>query len=161
MFDRYEVYSRKKRGIIGFDDHKKIKENKLSVIVDRNGRPLSCVISPENSHDSTLYIQTLEGFTFFGNKFKPTFISADPAYDTIKIRAYNDQNRIKSNIQINTRNTEDPEKKRTVPFDPELYKKRGAIERFLSWIKAFKKIALRHERKEESFLGLIMFACES
>ncbi|QYZ79189.1 IS4/IS5 family transposase [Methanofollis formosanus] len=145
--------------MIGFDGHKRIKGNKLSVLVDRNGRPLSCVISPANIHDSTLYMQTLEGFTSFGNKFKPTFISADPAYDSIKIRAYNDQNRIKSNIPINTRNTKDPKKKRTVTFDPELYKKRGAIERFFSWIEAFKKIAPRHERKEESFLGLITFAC--
>jgi len=43
--------------------------------------------------------------------------------------------------------------------DPELYKKRSAVERFFSWIEAFKKIVPRYERYEHSFIGLIHLAC--
>ncbi len=48
---------------------------------------------------------------------------------------------------------------RPVWFDPELYKKRSAVERFFSWIEAFKKIVPRYERYEHSFMGLIHLAC--
>ena len=39
------------------------------------------------------------------------------------------------------------------------YKKRNAVERFFSWIEAFKKIVPRYERYEHSFMGLIHLAC--
>jgi len=129
------------------------------VLVDQNGIPLSCVVSPANIYDSRLYKSTIEAFAPSDEEFKLKTITADVAYDTQEIRAYNNQNGIQSNIPINKRNTKDPEKRRAIPFDPELYKKRGAVERFFSWIEAFKKIVPRHERKEGSFIGLILFAC--
>ncbi|MFA5453443.1 MAG: hypothetical protein WC248_07710 [Candidatus Methanomethylophilaceae archaeon] len=86
-------------------------------------------------------------------------ISADAAYDT-----WGD-----SSVQPETRNqerhpgqpeiSEHPKRGRPVWFDPELYKKRSAVERFFSWIEAFKKIVPRYERYEHSFMGLIHLAC--
>ncbi|MBN1194194.1 MAG: transposase [Methanomicrobiaceae archaeon] len=43
-------------------------------------------------------------------------------------------------------------------FDPELYKKRSAVERFLCWIEAFKQVVFRYERYEYSFPGFIFLA---
>ena len=89
----------------------------------------------------------------------PAIISADAAYDAREIRKYNRRRGIKSNIPINQRSRKHPKRGRPVWFDRELYKKRSAVERFFSWIEAFKKITPRFERYEHSFLGLIHLAC--
>jgi len=90
---------------------------------------------------------------------RPTIISADAAYDAREIRQYNRKRGIKTNIPVNKRSRKHPKRGRPVGFDPELYKKRSAVERFFSWIEAFKKIVPRYERYEHSFRGLIHLAC--
>ncbi len=72
---------------------------------------------------------------------------------------YNRNRGIKSNIPVNQRSRKQPKRGRPFGFDPELYKKRSAVERFFSWIEAFKKIVPRYERYEHSFMGLIHLAC--
>jgi transposase len=90
---------------------------------------------------------------------RPTIISADAAYDSREIRQYNRERRIKSNIPVNKRSPKYPKRGRPFGFDPELYKRRNAVERFFSWIEAFKEIVPRYKRYEHSFLGLIHLAC--
>jgi len=90
---------------------------------------------------------------------RPAIISADAAYDAREIRQYSRNQGIKSNIPINRRSRKQPKRGRPFWFDPELYKKRNAVERFFSWIEAFKEIVPRYERYETSFLGLIHLAC--
>jgi hypothetical protein len=51
-----------KKGIIGFDSHKKVKGIKLSALVDLQGLPLSIINVPANKNDSTLYIPTFKNF---------------------------------------------------------------------------------------------------
>jgi len=86
-------------------------------------------------------------------------ISADAAYDAREIRQYNPNRGIRSNIPVNRRNRKHPKRGRPITFDPEVYKKRTAVERFFSWIEAFKKIVPRYERYEHSFQGLVQLAC--
>lgn len=131
----------------------------MSALVDRNGLPLVCTVSPANVHDSQLYEPTLEAFEIPGVREHPSIISADPAYDSREIRQYNRKRRITSNIPVNRRSRKHPKRGRPFRFDPEIYKRRSAVERFFSWIEAFKKITPRFERYEHSFLGLIHLAC--
>jgi len=56
--------SGQKGGTTGYDGYKKVKENKLSVLVDRNGLPLACTVPPANAHDSRPYEPTLEALRF-------------------------------------------------------------------------------------------------
>ena len=147
------------RGSTGYDGYKKVNGNKLSALVDRNGLPLACTVVPANTHDSRLYEPTLEGFEIPEVSVRPTIISADAAYDAREIRQYNRNRGIKSNIPVNQRSRKQPKRGRPFWFDPELYKKRSAVERFFSWIEAFKKIVPRYERYEHSFLGLVHLAC--
>ena len=90
---------------------------------------------------------------------RPTIISADAAYDAREIRQYNQKRGIKTNIPVNKRSRKHPKRGRPVGFDPELYKKRSAVERFFSWIEAFKKSTPRYEHYEHSYLGLMQLAC--
>jgi hypothetical protein len=68
---------------------KKVNGNKLSALVDRNGLPIACTVSPANVHDSRLYEPTLEAFEILRVQDRSGFISADAAYDTWEIRQYN------------------------------------------------------------------------
>ncbi len=136
-----------------------MKGNKLSALVDQNGLPLACMVASAHIHDSRLYKPTLEALTIPGTATKPAIISADAAYDSHEIRSYTRKQRMKSNIPVNPRHSNRPKRGRPFWFDRDLYKKRGAIERFFSWIEAFKKIIPRYERYEHSFLGLIHLAC--
>ena len=147
------------RGSTGYDGYNKVNGNKLSALVDRNGLPLACTVSPANVHDSRLYEPTLEAFEIPGVQVCPAIISTDAAYDAREIRQYNQKRGIKTNTPVNKRSRKHPKRGRPIQFDPELYKKRSAIERFFSWIEAFKKIVPRYERYEHSFLGLIYLAC--
>ena len=148
-----------KGGSTGYDGYKKVKGNKLSALVDWNGLPFACTVSPANIHDSRLYEPTLEAFEIPNVQDRSAIVSADAAYDAREIRQYNRKRRIKSNIPINWRSRKHPKRGRPFWFDPELYKERSAIERFFSWIEAFKKIVPRYERHEHSFMGLIHLAC--
>ncbi|WP_366515159.1 transposase [Methanoculleus sp.] len=159
LCDGYEGYPGKKRGSIGYDGYKKVNGNKLSVLVDRNGLPLACTVSPANVHDSQLYEPTLAVFEIPEGQDHPRIISADAAYDAREIRKYNRRRGTKSNIPINQRSRKHPKRGRPVWFDRELYKKRSAGERFFSGIEAFKKIVPRYEWYEQSFMGLIHLAC--
>ncbi|MDD2472717.1 MULTISPECIES: transposase [unclassified Methanoculleus] len=131
----------------------------MSALVERHGLPLACTVSPANVHVSRLYEPKLEAFEIPKVQVRPAIISADTAYDAREIRQYNRKRRIKSNIPVNRRSRVHPKRGRPRRFDPILYKERGAIERFFSWIEAFKKIVPRYERYEHSFLGLIHLAC--
>jgi len=155
----YQGYPGEKGGSTGYDGYKKVNGNKLSALVDRNGLPLACTVSPANVHDSRLYEPTLEAFEIPEVQDHPTIISADAAYDAREIRQYNRERGIKSNIPVNRRARRHPKRGRPFWFDPELYKKRSAVERFFSWIEGFKKIVPRYERYEHSFMGLIHPAC--
>lgn len=104
-----------------------------------------------NQHSKHLRFRTFRNI--------PRSSSADAAYDSRDILQYNWKRKIRSNIPINPRSRIHPKRGRPFWFDPELYKERSAIERFFSWIEAFKQITPRFERYEFSFLGLIYLAC--
>ena len=50
------------------------------------------------------------------------------------------------------------EKRRPIKVDQEEYKKKNVIERFfISWIESCKKVFPRHEIKEISYLGVVIW----
>jgi len=122
------------------------------------GHPLPSPPRVAILHDSRLYEPTLEAFEVPEVQERPAIISADAAYDVREIRQYNRKRRIRSNIPVNRRSRKHPKQGRPIWFDPGFYKKRSAVERFFSWIGAFKEITPRYERYEHSFTGLIHLA---
>ncbi len=152
-----------KKGKIGYDGNKKIKGIKLSVITEKDGLPIALFIAPANYHDSRLYLPTIQDIKIklsIGRPItRPKLINADSAYDTKEIRGYNRKKGIITNIPVNKRNRKNPRKGRPSGFNKIEYAGRDAVERFFSWIEANKKIYPRHERLEQSYLGLVMLAC--
>jgi len=129
---RYQGYPVEKKGSTGYDNYNKINVSKLSALVNRNRLPLACMVA---------------------------LISIDAVYDAQEIRQYNRKRGIKSNIPVNRRARKHPKRERSFWFDLELYKKRSAVERFFSWIEAFKKIVPRYKLYKHSVLGLIHLTC--
>jgi transposase len=149
----------RKRGNIGYDGYKKVNGNKLSALVDQKGLPLACLVAPANIHDSHLFEPTVDAFEIPGIDEKPE--SSPPMQPTIPKRSASTRgNEASRAIFRSIRDAGNlPSEDDRFWFDRDLYKKRGAIERFFSWIEAFKKIVPRYERYEHSFLGLIHLAC--
>ena len=148
-----------KKGKIGYDGNKKVKGIKISTLTDKNGLPLSIFISPANIHDSKLYLPTISKVKIklpLGAPItRPKLVNADAAYDSTDIREYNRKRGIKSNIPVNRRNRKKKKIGRPKKLDKDIYKGRSAVERFFSWIEAYKKILPRYERLEYSYLGLV------
>lgn len=136
---------------------------KISALVENGGLPLSTVVAPANVHDSKLYLPTIECLKIrisIGRPItRPEEVMAYAAYDSEEIRKYNKKKEIKTNIPVNKRNRMKRRVGRPSRYDKEEYKKRSAVERFFSWIESYKKIFVRYERLEVSYLGLVHLAC--
>ncbi len=94
-------------GNIGYNGYKKVKGSKISILVDKDGLPLSVALVPANMHDSKTYNPTIEDFKInreAGRPItRPEAINCDCAYDSEDIRSYNRRRGIKSNIPVNER----------------------------------------------------------
>lgn len=86
-------------------------------------------------------------------------VIGDAAFYTEEIRDHNLKHKIKTLIPVNPRNRKNKKTGRPKQFDKEIYKRRSAVERFNGWIEANKKVYLRYERLEISYLGLMQLAC--
>lgn len=132
-------------------------------MVDKNGLPLSIFTAPANTHDSKLYLPTLTGFKIevpIGRPItRPKLVIGDASFDTEEIRGYNAKRGIKCVIPTNPRNHKNKKVGRPKKFDEDIYRERNAIERFNSWIEASKKVNVRYEQLEISYVGLILLAC--
>jgi transposase len=126
---------RLKRGeLVGYDGFKHRKGTKIHVCVNRDSMPLRIAIGPGNEHDSRRLLELVEGLDW-----RPDQLYADAAYDMEDIRSGLESIGIEPNIPVN------PRKPR--PYNVELYgKMRSAVERFLGWLKSFRRIIIRYER---------------
>jgi len=86
-------------------------------------------------------------------------VIGDASFDTEEIRSYNAKRGIKCVIPMNPRNQKNKKLGRPKKFDEDIYRERSAIERFNSWIEASKKVYVRYECSDVSYIGLILLAC--
>jgi transposase len=127
--------------------------------VSTEGLPLSLVLSPGNEHDSKRFVEVLNGIRIgkgIGRpRSRPAEVLADAAYDNKEIRLYLRRRGIKSNIPGNKRNQKTPKRGRPMRFN-----RQGSVERFFGWLKArFRRLAIRYERLNICFMGLLNLAC--
>ncbi len=127
--------------------------------MDKDGLPLSVALFPANIHDSKTYKPTIQDFKInrgAGRPItRPESINCDCSYDSEEIRSYNRRRCIKSNIPVNERNRKNKKKGRPKRFKQLDYKFRRSVERAFAWLTSFKRLALRYEIKERSFIDLL------
>ena len=134
---------------------------KRHILTDKNGIPLSAVITSANTHDVTVAIDTVDSMV----------IKRPPSQSSSK------DNRIRKNQNLcldKAYHSKDLEqeiiKRGYIPHirhrrEEKIIRKshhaakRWVIERTNSWHNRFRKLLVRYEKKVENYLGLVQLAC--
>lgn len=121
------------------------------MLTDKNGIPLSVVITAANTHDMKAAIRTLDSVVLRKRPKDTQNLCLDKGYDFPQIehesvsRGYaphihhrGDGSRMLKNVHR---------------------VRRWVVERTNSWHNRFRKLLVRYEKKVENYLGLVQLAC--
>jgi transposase len=128
--------------------------SKRSLLTDEKGLPLALVISGANTHDVKLLADTLEGIiierpdpdTLKQNLCLDAGYVGEPARREIEERSYIPH--------VRPRGEEIAEKDK----NPDFKARRWVVEVCHSWFNRFRKLLVRYEKMDRSYLGLLMLA---
>ena len=121
-------------------------------IADRDGFPLAICIAGGNRHDVVLTERTLDAA--FVDELPPRLIG-DKAWDSRKHACILKEERdieLIAPTKTNSRRHQDGRSFRR-------YRRRWKVERLFTWLKQFRRIATRWERKSRNFLGFLLLGC--
>ncbi len=126
------------------------------MIVDRQGVPLAVQLSAANLHDSRVFESLIEAIPPICGprgqpgrpRFRPAKLHADKAYDIPRCRTYLRRRGI--GIRIARKGVESSER---------LGRHRWVVERTISWLTGFRRLATRYERRADILTGLLHLAC--
>lgn len=125
---------------------------KRHLLTDKNGIPLSVVITAANTHDMKAAIRTLDRVVVL--RKRPKYIQnlcLDKGYDFPQIehesfkRGYTPHIRHRGEGRIMVKQVHRV--------------RRWVVERTNSWHNRFRKLLVRYEKKVENYLGLVQLAC--
>jgi transposase len=125
-------------------------------LVDGRGTPLAVVVSGANRHDVTQTERVLDSIVVKRPKVtpeKPQHLCADKAYDSQEARKIMIQRGYIPHVR--SRREERVEKSTY----PGYRARRWVVEACHSWMNRFRKILVRYEKTDRSYLALISLAC--
>ena len=149
---------------------------KRHILTDKEGIPLSAVISSASTHDIKLVIDMVDNSVIKkpviviqteikkkGKKEKLQHLCLDKAYNSTQ----EEQELIRRGYVLQLVPKERGVKKRSevkTETQPSLNRKkhsakRWVVERTNSWHNRFRKLFTRYEKKAENYLGLVQFSC--
>ena len=136
--------------------------SKRHILTDKDGIPLSTVITSANTHDVTVAIDTVDNMvikrqssssstitTSTTNRNKKQNLCLDKAYHSNEV----EQEIIKRGYVPHIRHRKE-EKKHNKKHPA----RRWVVERTNSWHNRFRKLFTRYEKKEENYLGLVQLS---
>jgi DDE family transposase len=123
------------------------------VLCDRNGLPLTVLVSAANVHDSHLLIPLLDSVAPIRSargrpRQRPAKLHADKAYDIRALRA-----------QVRRRGIVVRIARKDVESSQRLGQHRWIVEACLSWLLNNRRLVRRYERKAEHFQAFADLAC--
>jgi transposase len=118
---------------------------KILALVDALGNLAKFILMPGQRHDSVGVEPLIDGVEFDA-------LLADKAFDTNSLRATLSERGAIAVIPPKS-NRKDP-----IPCDMDMYKWRHLVENFFCKIKAFRRIATRYDKTDESFRAMIYLA---
>jgi transposase len=125
--------------------------NKISLITDSHGIPISIFLNKGNIHDLSFIDKHLRDLFIIKNN-APHILLADKAYTSTNTR--NKLALINCSIMVpNKLNA-----KNKLPFDKKLYKKRIIIEHTFQKLKNFRRINMRYDSYFSTFLSFIFLS---
>ena len=118
---------------------------KILALTDALGNLVRFVLLPGHRFDTVGMPPLIDGLSFGA-------LIADKAFDSNTIIA--DLNERGAKIVI----SQHPRRTRPLPLDAEMYKWRHPIENFFCKLKEFKRIAMRADKTDQSFIAIIHLA---
>lgn len=120
--------------------------SKIHFAISGNGLPLSFTLTPGQSAEIHELLPLLR-------RRKPKIVIADTAYNSNKSRQLLDG--WETQIVIPGR----PNRKIKPDYDKLLYKKRYAVECFISKVKHFRRLATRYDKTKTAYAAMVALAC--
>lgn len=127
------------------------KGNKITVLVNGSGIPISIHMSPANVHDAKLIGTAINKSVI---KIVKAKIISDKGY--INQRMKNKLQRT-ANIKLIYPYRKNQKIKNT-SFEKNLLKKRHIVENFFSWLKKYRRIQQRYDNKSVNYLNFVYLA---
>ena len=88
----------------------------------------------------------------FRRSKRPRALAGDKAYRSKSVRRYIAKLSIQDVIPVQSNEARDPD------FDETKYRWRNVIERFVGWIKEYRRVATRYEKLAENYLAMVNIA---
>jgi len=130
------------------------KCNKVSIITDVNGLPLSVIINKGSIHDSQFFDKHFNDLSFLFNTNKCNFLLADKAYQSRYIRE--SLNCVKCSLIVPNKSNQ----KKKLLFDKQIYKKRIFVEHAFQKLKSYRRINLRYDSYISTYYAFV-YLCSS
>jgi len=137
---------------IGFNEHKKLKGDKVVAFCDRNCNVIAPFISaPGHCNESPLLREALPKVMRIareaGMDLEGSIVSLDGVYDCRANRKVIFNRGLIPNINPNLRGRKQPKRGRKPLFEPAIFEERfGTIERVFAWEDKFRRLLLRFDR---------------
>jgi transposase len=128
-------------------------ETKLHLVCDGGGLPLTAVVTAANVNDTTMFPAVIEDIppvrTPAGQRHtRPAKVYADKGYDSHANRIYLRQRGIRPRIA-----------RRGVESSARLGHHRWKVERSLSWLSCWRRLAVRWDRDSGRWFAFVLLAC--
>ena len=126
---------------------------KRHLIVDAKGLPLAALLSGANRHDCLFLLPLLDAVPPIASgrgprRRRPAKLHADKAYDHRRLRKALLERGVRPRIA-----------RKGVDSSERLGRRRWVVERTLSWVSRFRRLAVRYERRADIHLALTVLAC--
>jgi len=123
-------------------------------VVERKGSPLSVVISGANVPDAQMLAKAVDAIPPIYNgrpgrpRFRPAKLHTDKAYDSRRCRE-----------QLRARGITPRIARRGIESSERLGRHRWVVERTLAWLKRFRRLKVRYERRDDIHEAFLLIGC--
>ena len=120
---------------------------------------MTFVLTPGERHDAPMFEELMEGGSVRRQgrgrpKRKPRRVAGDKSYASRDIRLYLRRKGIRYTIPHKSNELHG----RKAKFDKELYRLRNVVERLFSWLKQFRRVATRYEKRARHYKAMLSLA---
>jgi putative transposase len=132
------------------------KGSKRSVLTDGRGVPIGLVVGGANTNDHQLLRQTLESIPVprpRPTRQRPQGLCLDAGYDYEEVR------RVAQDFGLTLHVRPRDYRTRQVVHEPHKKARRWVVERTHSWHNRFRRILVRWEKREDTWLAMLHLAC--
>ena len=142
---------------------------KRHILTDKQGIPLSAIISPASTHDIKLVTNVIDNsvinrpsnlsFTKKNKRIKYNHLCLDKAYNSKPMENEIIRRGYALHIPYKRKRGQRKEEIAYQHKHQTIRNKRWVVERTNSWHNRFRKLFTRYEKKVENYLGLVQLSC--